>query len=447
MNQLLRQRLLTQAAVDAQQYPADLESAVASALVKVRRRFLLIWVVAISAALALAAGLVVWLLGVVPPPPPPPPPAVTLESIAVTSPAETVNVDTKVMLKATGKYTDGSTRELEKSVSWTSSDEAIATVNAEGVVTAVLGGPVTVTAAAEGVTGSFNLSVAPKDTPAPHSLISLRVTPDTASMDLGGKQQLTALGTYSDGSFATLNVEAVWDTSDRSVAPVDGYGLVTGSRQGTATISATLGGLRGVAAITVTSPPEPLITGLSVDPAALKLKVGKQGQLTAIASYSDGTTKPVTNVKWASDAGKIATVDAIGLVTGNGPGHTTVRATLIDPRNPIEDTATVEVERERSVKSIVVTPAGPLSMNAGENRQLTALVTYDDGKTGSTVAWAVGSQAQGSFPPGAPPRTVVTVTDSGLVTGKAGGQATVTASAGGVTSKPVAVAVRDVAKR
>jgi uncharacterized protein YjdB len=454
VNQELRQRLLTQAAVDAERYPVDLEFAVASALVKVRRRFLLIRVVAIAAALVLTAGLVAWLIrpsGDPSDPPTTPAPTVSLESIAVTSPAQSLNVGTKVNLKAAGKYSDGSSRDLQAGLSWTSSNEAMATVSAEGLVTAVGPGPVTLTAAMEGISGSLGLSVASIKDPIPHSLTSLRVTPDSASMDPGGKQQLTAVGTYSDGTFATLNVEAVWDTSNRSVAPVDGNGLVTASREGSATITATLGGLQGAAAITVISQPKP-VTGLSIDPAALTLEVGKQGKLTAVATYSDGTKKPVTNVMWVIDpkasAGKIATVDATGLVSATGPGTVTVTATLNGAANPVlSAAATISVTPQPPhVTSIVVTPSGPHNINVGQSLKLTAVVTYSDGSKDSSVVWSLGSPAQGKFPPGAPPRAVVTVSNSGLVSGRSGGQATVTASAGGVTSNAVAFTVHDVAK-
>jgi len=91
----------------------------------------------------------------------------TLRSIALTGPGgspppATLRVGQRVQLTATGAYSDGSTRNLTTQVQWSSSNAAIATVDATGIVTGQSpGGPVTITATLGGVSGTTTVSVTP----------------------------------------------------------------------------------------------------------------------------------------------------------------------------------------------------------------------------------------------------------------------------------------------
>jgi hypothetical protein len=96
--------------------------------------------------------------------PPPPPP--TLISITVTSTTTTLVAGATQNLTAVGNFSDNSTQNLTTSVTWSSSNTAIATVNAQGVVTAVSPGTVTITATSGSSTGSVNITVTSATTPA-----------------------------------------------------------------------------------------------------------------------------------------------------------------------------------------------------------------------------------------------------------------------------------------
>lgn len=422
MNQALRQRLLAEAALRAAAHPADMDVALANGMQTVRRRYILTWVFALAAALALTAG-VLLARGMLSTPGP-----ATLESIAVSAPAQSLHPGITVTLSAVGRYSDGSTRPLADGVIWASSKQGVATVSAGGMVTAVAPGIADLTVTLDGVSGSLELPVLP---PGSARLTALRITPGEAAMDPGGKLQFLAEGSYSDGSLGKLNVSAVWASSNPDIAAVDGDGLVTAAKPGTATISASEGGLQGTSVITVTVPPPAKVSGLSIDPDTLTLKEGQSAQLSAVASFTDGTARAVTNVTWATvppQAGKIATVDASGRVTAHSLGTAAIRAVLIDGDGQ-QWQGQAEVTVERSVKSIVVSPAGPLQLQAGETTQLTATVFYSDGTTGKSVTWASSRPIYAS------------VSQSGVVKGSFQGSTTVTASAEGVSSNPVSVAV------
>ena len=71
------------------------------------------------------------------------------------------------------------------------------------------------------------------------------------------------------------------------------------------------------------------VTSMAVTPANPSIAVGATQQLTATASYSDGSTANVTtSVTWTSSAASVATVNSGGMVTAVAAGSATVTASL-----------------------------------------------------------------------------------------------------------------------
>src|SRR5207302_921011 len=133
-----------------------------------------------------------------------------------------------------------------RTVTWSSSNTAVATVSNSGLVSGVTPGTATITAASEGKSGTSTITV----TPVP--VASVEVTPATASVQAGQTVQLTA--TPKDANGAPLSGRTVtWSSSNTAVATVSNSGLVSGVTPGTATITATSEGKSGTSAITVTS--------------------------------------------------------------------------------------------------------------------------------------------------------------------------------------------------
>ena len=84
--------------------------------------------------------------------------------------------------------------------------------------------------------------------PPPPTLVSIAVTPASYStLAVGGTQQFTATGTYSDASTGDLTTQVTWTSSDTTKATVNSTGLGTGIAYGSATITASLGGVSGSA--------------------------------------------------------------------------------------------------------------------------------------------------------------------------------------------------------
>src|SRR5205814_185492 len=127
----------------------------------------------------------------------------TLASIAITPANPSIPKGTTQQFTATGTYSDGSTVEMTDSVSWSSSDTSVATITSGGLATSITQGSSTISASG-GVTGSTTLTVGPA------TLVSIAVTPANPSIPKGTTQQLTATGTYSDGSTQDLTGSATW---------------------------------------------------------------------------------------------------------------------------------------------------------------------------------------------------------------------------------------------
>ncbi len=97
------------------------------------------------------------------PPPPPPPPSTTVASVEVTAAIDTlIALGRTAQLNVTVRDADGNAL-TDRTVTWTSSDQAMATVNTSGLVTSVAAGAVTITATSEGVAGSLPMRMVAAD--------------------------------------------------------------------------------------------------------------------------------------------------------------------------------------------------------------------------------------------------------------------------------------------
>src|SRR5437870_3934978 len=135
-----------------------------------------------------------------------------------------------------------------RTVTWSSSNPGVATVNGAGQATGVAVGSATLTATSEGKSGTAAILV----TNVP--VASVAVSPASASVQVGQTVQLAA--TLKDANGNTLTGRTVtWSSDNTAVATVSGSGLVSGVVAGAATITATSEAKTGTSAITVTAPP------------------------------------------------------------------------------------------------------------------------------------------------------------------------------------------------
>jgi uncharacterized protein YjdB len=141
-----------------------------------------------------------------------------------------------------------------------------------------------------------------------------------------------ATGIFADGKTQDLTTSVLWTSSPASVATISNLpatmGEATGLEPGTATITALFGGQLGTATLTVTSA---TATSLRISPGATNLEQGGFTRFTALAEFSDGTTRDVTSsVTWTSSNASVAVVTPTGVATSARSGMTTVTATMND---------------------------------------------------------------------------------------------------------------------
>lgn len=153
-------------------------------------------------------------------------------SVSITSVGDATSVRVDETLQLTAAVLPST---AVQTVTWTSSDTGVATV-VDGLVTGLAVGQVVITATSttEGITGTFNLTVAEK---AKDPVTSVSVDPTTVSLKVGATQAITATVLP-----ATANQNVVWTSSDDTVATVTSVGgvdTITAVKIGTATITAT----------------------------------------------------------------------------------------------------------------------------------------------------------------------------------------------------------------
>ncbi|MBQ5436324.1 MAG: Ig-like domain-containing protein, partial [Firmicutes bacterium] len=157
-------------------------------------------------------------------------------------------------------------------------------------------------------------------------------------------EDVIALAVFFDPEDATEK-DVVWSSSDEEVATVDENGKVTAVAAGTAEITAQSKAdkdVKAVCAVTVKAKTI-AVTGVSVDPAEVSLKVGKTKELTAVLEPENATNK---NVTWSSSDEEVATVDENGKVTAVAAG--TAEITVKTEDGEFTAVCTVKVTKKSS---------------------------------------------------------------------------------------------------
>lgn len=221
---------------------------------------------------------------------------------------------------------DASNRPLERPVTWTSSNAAIATVAANGAVTALAAGQVTITATSEGKQGTAIVDVAR----IPVAEVRLSAD-DEVPLAWNGSTQLAA--TALDAQGAPLPGRTVaWQSSRPTVVTVAADGTLQAQGPGTANVTATIEGKSATVGVRVA--PVPVKT-IAIDADLDGMETGE----TAVAGVSliGENNLPIQRiVTWHSSAPAVATVEAnnpmLATVQATGSGRVTLTAS-VDGKN------------------------------------------------------------------------------------------------------------------
>ena len=208
----------------------------------------------------------------------------------------------------------------DRAVAWSSSDRSVATVDKAGTVHGLRPGTATVTATAEGKSGTCAVTVKAK------AVDVTEVTLDKTELTLteGKTETLTATVKPDNAD----NRKVTWSSDKTDVATVDGAGRVTAVKAGEAVVTVTTedGGKTATCKVTVKAKVVP-VTGVDVKPWSVTIGANGTTKLTCTVAPSNATNR---NVRWESDNPSVATVDSDGNVRAVSAGVAKVSAVTED---------------------------------------------------------------------------------------------------------------------
>ena len=269
------------------------------------------------------------------------PKPVPVSSVSLNETELKLTTGDKATLKATVLPEDAT----DKSVSWSTSDDKIATVK-DGEVEAIAPGKATITVTTNNGSKTATCEVTVE---APVVKVSsVTVSPEAVELVEGAKVKLTATVLPEDATDKSVS----WSTSDEKVAKVKD-GEVEAVAIGTAniTVTTTDGGKTAVCKVTVKAKAV-AVTGVKLDKTELTLRVDESATLTATVEPAGASNK---NVSWSADPASVVKVSNEGKVTGVAKGTGTVTVTTEDGGFKASCKVTVS-EGYVAVTGIKVTP-------------------------------------------------------------------------------------------
>lgn len=282
-----------------------------------------------------------------------------------------------------------------KTVTWTTSNKDVATVDTTGKVTGIGAGTVTITAAAGQKAAACRVTVVVL-------MDGITLNHTELAIDKGSTEQLTAKITPED---TTDDKTITWTSSDPEIVNVDDTGKITALKPGKATVKASAVGALASCEITVLAP----LTGIALDKSTLTLNRNTTDKLT-VSILPEDTTDDRT-VTWSSSAPDVANVDQQGNVVGYSIGTTTITARCGEFAANCEVTVIALIEG-------VYLDQSEMTVDRGTDSQLTATILPLDTTEDKTITWASSDSS------------VATVDATGKVTGVKIGSSTITATVG-----------------
>ncbi len=315
---------------------------------------------------------------------------VTVEGVTTVKP-------TKITIPSVVSVEVGESKDIEATVTpanaeytltWSISDNSIATVYQNGMITGKSVGYADLKVKADnGIYAMCRVSVY-RPTPSSVSMKS------SLAMNVGDTYTLSPT-VYPSNSQCTLT----WTSSNTNVATVSSSGKVTAKSPGTTNVTVkTDNGKTATCNVTVSAKS---VTSVSIS-STLSMEVGDTYTLTPTVTPSDAET----SFTWSSDKSSVATVSQYGVVTAKGAGTANITVKTDNGK-----TATCKVTvSAKSVTSVSV--KSTLSLEVGDTYTLTPTVTPSDAETSFT--WSSDKA------------TVATVSQHGVVTAKGTGTANIT---------------------
>mgnify|MGYP002550607317 FL=1 len=287
--------------------------------------------------------------------------------------------------------------ECYKNIKYTSTDEEVAVVSSDGVVSAKKKGSTTIKVnnGYKTVTKKVNVVAAS----GVNSVTGVKLNVTSLTISVGKNGSLSAIVSPSDAT----NKAVTWSSSNESVALVSSKGKVVGVGVGSAVITVTTqdGNKTAMANVTVkrassssssgssssggsssgSSSKYKKVTKISINSDDFTVKVGNTKSLTYTISPSNATNKKVS---WDTSNPSVAKVNSAGKVTGVGAGTAYITIKSVDG---VSDKVKVVVTKRNPIKATKITLSpSSLTLNVGAKKAVTATVSPSNASI-KTITW------------------------------------------------------------
>ncbi len=324
-----------------------------------------------------------------------------LTSIAFGSKAEYIAVGSSKTIDL--RYTPS--ENVNKNVTFSSSDTSIFTVSKDGVITGVKEGIAVLSCVAEDLGQNGAITCMVYVTAKEVSATDFSITPSEDTVYIGSTLQLTPVFTPENTTIRDI----IWTSSDEAKATVDADGVVSGIAEGTTVITATYKDTTNdnkvwTSTCIVTVEKAPIhATGFEVSPTTQNIICGNKFTITPKFTPEDTTDQTVI---YQSLDDTIVTVNNKGVVTGVGPGDAIIQCTAVD--GGFNATVAVHVDKAVDFK------LSPSTRELALGQSFTPKKVIKPAKANRTATWKSSNTK------------IATVNSAGKVTAKKSGTCTIT---------------------
>jgi uncharacterized protein YjdB len=305
----------------------------------------------------------------------------------------------------------------DPAVTWSSGDNNIATVDANGKITAI-GVPTDkeygeTTITAQTSNSAVKATVTVKVLPAV-LITSLTLNKSDLALNVGDEETLTVTGTPSNATNKTIN----WTSSNTDVATVNSSGKIIAASKGTAVIKAESTDGSDKYASCVVTVNNIQVLNVYLDKSSFDLSEGDTATVKATLYPTNATNQ---TIKWTSSNTSVATVDSKGNITaGATKGYSIITAAATDGSGKYAECVVLS-KPKISVTGITINYGTSLDLLVSDSTYLKATILPANATT-QTATWTSSNTS------------VASIDSTGLLKGLTLGEATVTATADGKTA-------------
>ena len=350
-----------------------------------------------------------------------------LSEIVVTPDSPTIPRGQVTQFVATGKYNDGTSYNISSMVTWSSSDNTVASISNSpgynGSLNPLSKGTTNVIATFKKISSTADVV-----TVTDAALTSITIDQVNPSLTVGSTLNFTATGHYTDGIVVHPLGGVTWNSSDPAKASVDtSSGLASGLTLGTTNVTAALGTVKSSpSTLTVSSSGMVTLTSITISPSSPSIHLGYNSQFSAIGVYSDGSNRNITDeVTWHSGTPAVAVFSVNPREEGMASSLTTGTTDVYASKDTVDSNHTTLTVTGATLESITIDQVNP-SLALGTGMTFTARGHYSDGSEISPlvgVTWNSSNTGTATINP-----------STGLINTVAPGTTNVTATLSTVTS-------------